>query len=448
MHTNRFTRIGFILAAAGSAVGLGNIWKFPYITGENGGGIFVLVYLATVFFIGMSIFIAEVLLGSNAHKDAVTTFETLAPKEKKYWKYSGFTFLTGLLILSFYSVVVGWIFHYIVLALTQLPQDFIEAEAVFMKLLQQDIYTQLFYYTLAFLTIAYTISKGVKKGIEKLNNVLMPSLILILAILLIYSIQLDGFYKAIDFMFYPHIEKFHSSSIIVAVGHAFFTLSIGMVTILTYAASLNKEVNIVKASIIIVIMDTLIALIAGLIIFSITFTADVEPSKGAGLVFITLPAIFYQMGSIGSFLAVLFFIALAFAAVTSAVSILEPTVMYLVERKQIKRKKATYSVSLIFYLLGIVALLSNTTQFGESLTFGSKNLFDWFDFISAAILMPLGGILIAIFVGYVLDKEFSRKILVPFMGNQLYAVWLFVMRIVAPIAIFLVMLNEMGVIKF
>lgn len=447
MHTNRFTRIGFILAAAGSAVGLGNIWKFPYITGENGGGTFVLVYLATVFFIGMSIFIAEVLLGSNAHKDAVTTLETLAPKGKKYWKYSGFTFLTGLLILSFYSVVIGWIFHYIVLALTQLPKDFVEAEAVFMKLLQQDIYTQLFYYTLAFLAIAYTISKGVKKGIEKLNNILMPSLILILVILLMYAIQLEGFYKAIDFMFYPHAEKFHSSSIIVAVGHAFFTLSIGMVTILTYASSLNKEVNIVKASIIIVIMDTLIALVAGVIIFSITFTASVEPSKGAGLVFITLPAIFYQMGSMGSVLAVLFFIALAFAAITSAVSILEPTVMYLVERKQIKRKKATYSVSLIFYLLGIVALLSNTTQFGEALTFGSKNLFDWFDFISAAILMPLGGILIAIFVGYVLDKEFSRNVLVPFMGNRLYGVWLFVMRVVAPIAIFLVMLNEMGVIK-
>lgn len=448
MHTNRFTRVGFILAAAGSAVGLGNIWKFPYITGENGGGTFVLVYLATVFFIGMSIFIGEVLLGSYAHKDAVTTLETLAPKEKKYWKYSGFTFLTGLLILSFYSVVVGWIFHYIVLALTQLPKDFIEAEAVFMQLLKQDIFTQLFYYTLAFLTIAYTISKGVKKGIEKLNNILMPALILILLVLLVYAIQLEGFFKAVDFMFYPHTEKFHSGSIIVAVGHAFFTLSIGMVTILTYAASLDKEVNIVKASIIIVIMDTLIALMAGLIIFSITFTANVEPSKGAGLVFITLPAIFYQMGSIGSFLAILFFIALAFAAVTSAVSILEPTVMYLVERKQMKRKKATYGVSLIFYLLGIVALLSNTTQFSEVLTFGSKNLFDWFDFISAAILMPLGGILIAIFVGYVLDKELSRKVLVPFMGNRLYEVWLFVMRVIAPIAIFVVMLNEMGVIKF
>ncbi|MBP9490418.1 MAG: sodium-dependent transporter [Aliarcobacter sp.] len=445
MHKNRFTRIGFILAAAGSAVGLGNIWKFPYITGENGGGIFVLVYLATVFFIGMSIFIGEVLLGSNSNKDAVTTFETLAPKEKKYWKFSGFTFLTGLLILTFYAVVIGWIFHYITISLTALPQNFQEAETAFMGLLKEDVYTQLFYYSIAILLIAYTISKGIKKGIEKLNNILMPSLIIILLFLLIYSIQLDGFAKAIEFMFYPHFDKFHSSSIIVAVGHAFFTLSIGMVTILTYAASLNKEVNIVQASVYIVIMDTLIALVAGIIIFAITFTAGQEPSKGAGLVFITLPAIFYEMGSIGIFISLLFFIALAFAAITSAVSILEPTVMYLVERKNIGRKKATYSVSFVAYILGIFALLSNTNEFSAALTFGSKNLFDWFDFISSAILMPIGGILVAVFVGYVLDKKVSRDAIVPHTGERFYNIWLFVMRYVAPISIILIMLKEIGI---
>ena len=445
MNKNRFTRIGFILAAAGSAVGLGNIWKFPYITGENGGGIFVLVYLATVFFIGMSIFIGEVLLGSNSNKDAVTTFEVLAPKDKKYWKYSGFTFLTGLLILTFYSVVIGWIFHYIAISITSLPQNFQEAETAFMSLLKDDIYIQLFYYTLAIVIIAYTISKGIKKGIEKLNNILMPALIIILLFLLIYSIQLDGFSKAVDFMFYPHFDKFHSNSIIVAVGHAFFTLSIGMVTILTYAASLNKEVNIVKASIYIVIMDTLIALVAGIIIFAITFTAGQEPSKGPGLVFITLPAIFYEMGTIGIFISLLFFIALLFAAITSAVSILEPAVMYLVERRKISRKKATYSVSFIAYILGIFALLSNTNQFSASLTFGSKNLFDWFDFISSAILMPIGGIFIAVFVGYVLDKKVSRNSIVPHTGETFYNIWLFVMRYVAPISIVLIMLKEIGI---
>lgn len=446
MHKNRFTRIGFILAAAGSAVGLGNIWKFPYITGENGGGVFVLVYLATVFFIGMSIFVAEVLIGSNSNKDAVTAFETLAPKESKYWKYSGFSFLTGLLILTFYSVVIGWIFHYIVLSISSLPTSFKESEDVFTNFLKNDILSQFLYYTLTFIIIAYTISKGVKKGIEKLNNILMPSLIGILIFLLIYSIQLDGFYKAVEFMFYPNFEKFHTSSIIVAVGHAFFTLSIGMVTILTYAASLDRNVNIVKASTYIVIMDTLIALVAGLIIFSITFTAAQEPSKGAGLVFITLPAIFYEMGTIGIYLALLFFIALAFAAITSAVSILEPTVMYLVERKNISRKKATYGVAFFAYLVGIFVLLSNTDVYSQTLTFGSKNLFDWFDFISSAILMPIGGILIAIFVGYVLDKEVSKKAIIPYTGETFYNIWLFTIRYLAPISIIAIMLKEIGII--
>ncbi|MDX9901171.1 MAG: sodium-dependent transporter [Aliarcobacter sp.] len=447
MHKNRFTRVGFILAAAGSAVGLGNIWKFPYITGDNGGGVFVLVYLATVFLIGMSIFIGEVLLGSQVHKDGVSTFEILAPKNKKYWKYSGFTFLTGFLILTFYSVVIGWIFNYIVLSLTALPTSFKDSENLFSGFLKNDIYTQLIYYTLTFILIALTIANGVKKGIERLNNILMPALILILIALLIYAIQLDGFMKAVDFMFYPNFEKFKSGSIIVAVGHAFFTLSIGMVTILTYAASLDKNVNIVKASIWVVVMDTLIAIVAGLIIFSITFTAGQEPSKGAGLVFITLPAIFYEMGTIGIFLSFLFFVALAFAAITSAVSVLEPTVMYLIERKNIGREKATYGTAFFAYLIGIVVLLSNTTAFSDSLTIGSKNLFDWFDFISAAILLPLGGMVMSIFIGFVLDKEVSRNAIVPYIGEAYYNIWLFIIRFIAPISILFIMLNELGIIN-
>ena len=325
MHKNRFTRIGFILAAAGSAVGLGNIWKFPYITGNNGGGVFVLVYLATVFFIGMSIFIGEVLLGSSTNKNAVTTFETLAPKEKKYWKYTGFTFLTGLLILTFYCVVIGWIFNYIVMSVTALPTSLKESEEIFMSFLKEDIYTQFIYYTITFAIVAYTISKGVKKGIERFNNILMPALI-------------------------------------------------------------------------------------------------------------------------GIFLALLFFIALAFAAITSAVSILEPTVMYLVEKKNMSRQKATYGIAFFAYIVGIFVLLSNSSSFSESLTFGSKNLFDWFDFISSAILLPLGGIIIAIFIGYIMDKEVSKKAIVPHTGETFYKIWLFTIRYLAPFAVFVLMLKESGII--
>ena len=448
MKTNRFSRIGFILAAAGSAVGLGNIWKFPYITGENGGGAFVMVYLLTVLFIGMSIFIAEVVLGSTVNKDSVTTLETLAPKGKKYWKYSGFTFLTGVFILSFYAIVVGWILNYIVIAATSLPTNVSEAEVVFLGLLKEDITSQLIYYTIAFLIIAYTISKGVKKGIERLNNILMPALLIILIIMFFYSMTLDGFQQALDFMFYPNFEKFHTSSIIIAVGHAFFTLSVGMATIMAYSASLGKGVNIVKASIMVVTLDTLIAIVSGLIIFAIVYSAGQEPSKGPGLVFITLPAIFYQMGSIGNIMAIAFFIALAFASITSAVSILEPTVMYLVERRGMSRAKATYGISIIFYFLGAAALLSNTNEFSAALTFGSKNLFDWFDFVTAAILMPIGGIFIAIFVGYIMDKQVIREALIPYMGEMFFSIWLFIIRYVAPLAVLIIMLNETGILKF
>lgn len=448
MKTNRFSRIGFILAAAGSAVGLGNIWKFPYITGENGGGVFVLVYLLTVIFIGMSIFIAEVVVGSSTNKDSVSAIEILSPEKKKYWKYTGMTFITGIIILSFYSIVVGWILNYIVLSITALPTNVSEAQTAFLGLLKEDISSQVIYYSIAFLIIAYTISKGVKKGIEKLNNILMPSLLIILLVMFFYSMSLDGFKQSIEFMFYPNFDKFEANSIIIAVGHAFFTLSIGMATILTYSASLGKEVNIVKASITVVSLDTIIAIVAGIIIFSVVFTSGQEPGKGPGLVFITLPAIFYEMGAIGNVMAVAFFVALAFAAITSAISVLEPTVMYLVERRGMNRSNATYGVSILIYLLGLFALLSNTNEYSASLTFGTKNLFDWFDFITAAIMMPIGGIIIALFVGYIMDRELLRNRLVPYMGETFFKVWLIMIRYVAPVAIFILMLNETGIIKF
>ncbi len=443
----RFSKLGFIFAASGSAVGLGNIWKFPYIAGENGGGIFVLVYLLTIFFIGMSIFIAEVLMGRNTHSDAVSTYEILATKGKKIWKFAGFSLFIGLLILSFYSIVIGWILNYIVIALTNLPVNVKEAEIVFMDMLKIDYASQLFYFTIAMIIIVYTVTRGIKKGIERFNKILMPMLIIILSLMLFYSVSLDGFSKSLEFLFFPNIEKFHTSSIIVAVGHAFFTLSVGMAVIMTYASSVSREVNIVKTSIAIVLMDTIIAIVAGIIIFSILFTSGAEPGKGPGLVFITLPAIFYEMGVAGNVLAILFFISLAFAGLTSAISILEPMVMYLEKRWRVTRVKGTILTSIVLYVMGIFALLSNTTKFGKSLTFGSKNIFDWFDFLSASVMMPLGGIAVAVFVGYFMDKELIRKEILPIMGGFFYTIWMFSLRFIVPIAITLVMLNEIGILK-
>ncbi len=445
---DKFSKVGFILAAAGSAVGLGNIWKFPYITGDNGGGVFVLVYLLTILFIGISVFIAESYIGSKTEQNSVSAFETLASKNKQIWKFGGFTFLTALTILAFYVVVIGWILKYIVLSMTHLPSSVAEAETIFMTLLTQDLSSQVFYFLIAFGIIAYSVSQGVKNGIEKINKILMPALIGILLFMLFYSMSFDSFTTAVKFMFAPNFDNFHTESILVAVGHAFFTLSIGMAVILTYSASMEQNTNIVKSSIIVALLDTVIALIAGVVIFTILFNAGYESSQGAGLVFITLPALFYEFGIMGNVLAISFFIALAFAGITSAISILEPGVRYVEEKTTISRVKATYLLSSVIVFVGIVSLLSNIENYSEILKFGSKGLFDWMDYISSAILLPLGGIITAVFVGFFIDQNQLKINMLKFMPEFIYTIWLFSIRFIVPLGVGIVMIEKLGFIKF
>jgi len=447
MKVARFSRIGFILAAAGSAVGLGNIWKFPYIAGEYGGGAFVLVYLLTVALIGFSIMIAEMSIGYLGRKDGVTSFEELAPKHKSFWKYGGFMGMSGLLIMTFYSVVIGWIFHYIIVALTTLPDSVQSAQTVFTNMLHEGIASQIFYHSIAFIVITAIVYRGIKGGIEKLNLLLMPLLFLIVGGMFFYALTLDGFAQAWHFMLALDFSKLNSEAFAVAVGHAFFTLSLGMGAILTYSASLPKESNLVTSSLIVVLLDTGIALVAGLMLFTFLYEYGAEPSKGPGLVFISLPAVFYAMGSLGTLLAVLFFLALAFAGLTSAVSLVEPMVQYLIDRFSMSRLQAAITAGLFFYLIGIFALLSNTTPFSDALTLGSRNLFDWLDYITAAIMLPLGGMIMAIFIGFVVPRSQLEKILAPHMGRY-FALWYGIVRYVAPVALFAVMLNLLGFITF
>jgi len=445
MKIARFSRLGFILAAAGSAVGLGNIWKFPYIAGENGGGAFVLIYLVTVLAIGFSVMIAEMLIGYMGRLDSVGSFEKLAPEDKNTWKFAGFIGFTGILILTFYSVVIGWIFHYISVALVALPSSVEEAEQSFTQLLQVDIGTQLFYHTLAFLSITLVVVKGIKSGIEKMNYILMPTLIIMLIGMFLYALSLEGFTKALEFMFVPDFSKINSEAIVTAVGHAFFTLSLGMAAILTYSASLPKKINLTKTSLVIVGLDTGIAIVAGLILFTFLFQYGAEPSKGPGLVFISLPAVFYEMGSIGTLLAVIFFLGLAFAGLTSAVSLLEPMVQYLIDRYKYSRLKASFLAGGFFYIVGVLALLSNTKEYSELLTFGSKNLFDWIDFVTASVLLPLGGLIIAIFVAYIMPKEQVRSALKDSMTDTGFDIWYLFLGYVVPPALIIVMLNLLNI---
>jgi neurotransmitter:Na+ symporter, NSS family len=445
MKIARFSRIGFILAAAGSAVGLGNIWKFPYITGEYGGGAFVLIYLVTVLLIGFSIMIAEMLIGYLGRKDGVTSFEELAPTKKHLWKLGGFQGLAGLFIMIFYSVVIGWIFHYIVTSLSYLPTTVHEAETTFSTMLHTDIFTQLFYHTLAFIWITYVLTRGIKGGIEKMNMVLMPTLIIILIGMFAYATTLGAFSQAIDFMFTPDWSRLTSEAFVTAVGHAFFTLSLGMGAILTYSASMEKNSNLVRNAFWVVFLDTSIAIVAGLMLFTFLYQYGAGPAKGPGLVFISLPAAFYEMGVLGNFFAVLFFLALAFAGLTSSVSLVEPMVQYFIDRFSWSRLKASISMGLFFYLIGIIALLSNVDGYKEVLTWGGKNFFDWVDHVTAAIMLPFGGLVMALFVGFSMEKSRVEALLKPQFGGA-FELWYFSLRYLTPIAMFMVMLSLMGVL--
>lgn len=448
MQTIKFSRFGFILAAVGSAVGLGNVWKFPYVTGEYGGGAFVLVYLITALFVGVFVLIAELLIGKLGQSDAVSMFEKLAVNNGKYWKFAGFIIIVPLIILSYYSVIIGWIFHYIVISFTALPASVEESKEIFMTLLTSDVETQLFYHTVVFALVMGIILKGVKDGIEKINKILMPLLALILSILFVYSMSLDSFSSAVSFMFNPDFTKLSSTAVIVAIGQAFYTLSLGMGVILTYAASLPKNTNIVTSSLLITVIDTLVAVVAGLIIFTFLFDQGAESTKGPGLVFISLPAVFYEFGKIGTVLSISFFVAIAFAGVTSAISMLEPMVSYLISRFNYTRKKAALICSLFFYILGVAALLSNITEYSSFMMIGGKGLFDWLDFLASTILVPIGGIIAVLFVGHAMDANRINEELIPLLGKTLTKVWFFMVRYVIPAALVIVILNETGIFKF
>ncbi len=441
----KFSRIGFVLSATGAAVGLGNIWKFPYITGVYGGGAFVMAYLVTILLIGASLLIAEMVIGKRGQKDCVSSFEADAPKEAKGWKYAGFMLFTGLIIMTFYSVVIGWIFYYIYLALTGLPSNIEDAKAIFDTLYANSAPLQIFFHLLSVLFVGGVLLGGIKKGIEKTNLILIPLLLFILIGLLVYAMNFNGFTKAVDFMFAPDFSKLNSEAIIRAVGHSFFTLSIGIGSIMTYAAALPKHSNIYKSGMMVAFMDTLIALIAGLVIFSFLFEFGGTPDKGPGLVFVSLPIIFAKLGSIGTVIALVFFLAMAVAGLTSAISLVEPSVMYLEDRLGWFRKKAVIVSSAVYFIIGVFVIFSISDGYKEFFTYGGKSLFDLLEFSVDSFLMPLGGILIAIFVGYVMKRDVVEGELLGHMGNSVFKIWYFSIRYIAPIAVLFLAYNALKV---
>ena len=447
MKIQHFSRIGFIMAAAGSAVGLGNIWKFPYMTGMYGGGAFVLVYLITIAFVGFSVMVAEMLIGALGRRDTVGSFEQLAPSNAKGWKYAGFMGFNGVVIMTFYSVVIGWIFYYLFAILSGLPETTDAAKATFDALVGEKAGAQIFWHTVAVMIVGYIVYRGIKGGIERFNLLLMPALLLILFGLLAYAVTLEGFGKAWDFMFAFDWSKMSSEAIVRAVGHSFFTLSLGMGAIMTYAASLPKNASITKTAFIVTFMDTLIALVAGLVIYSFLFHEGAPAAQGPGLVFISLPVVLAKFGTAGTVMALLFFLALAFAGLTSAISLVEPVVQYFIDRFGWSRARAVAITSLGYWLVGIGALLSYTKAWGATFSIGGKPLFDILEYTTDSILLPLGGLLIALFVGYVLQKDRVYSVLGHEMGKTYFNIWRFSIRYVAPVALLFMMLNLMGILK-
>ena len=442
------SRTGFILASAGSAVGLGNIWKFPYITGVNGGGAFVLVYLACIAFVGLPVMAAEILLGRSTQKSPVGALRQLAGRSSPWVSFGWLGVASSFVILSYYSIVAGWSLHYSWLAITGniagVPTESFQPtfDAVFAS-----PSLNLFWHAVFMLLTAAVVIGGVSKGLERWSRILMPLLLFMMVALLIKSFTLEGFWKGFDFVFGFHSEQLTAAGVLEALGHAFFTLSLGMGSIMTYGSYLKEDDDIVAASITVSFLDTLIALLATLVLFPIIFTFGLEPSAGPGLVFITIPIALSQMAG-GGLLAFTFFGLLVFAALTSAISMLEVTAAYFIDERGWTRRKATLISGAMVALVGIPSALSGGELFGDGFAgiFG-RNWFDTFDYLASNWMLPLGGLGVAIYTGWKMDDKIRHH---HFLSGTKLAVfftgWLWLLKFLVPVAIALVFLHAVGLI--
>ncbi len=436
----------FVLAATGSAVGLGNIWKFPYITGENGGGAFVLVYLLCIVAIGLPIMMAEIMLGRHGRQSPINTMRLLAEKAKAHpaWQYLGWMgVLAGFLILSYYSVIAGWALSYV---MKSISGAFVAASAADVE----DIFSQLtgspvkllFWHSLFILMTMAVVARGVRGGLEKAVRFLMPALFAILLVLVGYAMTTgEYFFQGITFLFAPDFSRLTGAGVLIAMGHAFFTLSLGMGAIMVYGSYMPQNASITATSLAIVGADTVVALLAGMAIFPIVFANGLAPGAGPGLIFQTLPVAFGQMPG-GIFFASLFFLLLVFAAWTSAISLIEPAVAWLVENHGMSRLRASVWAGLVTWLVGLGTVFS--FNLASDWTLFGKTFFDLLDFLTANIMLPLGGLLIAVFCGWVFFAGESVAELAT--RPWLYSSWRFLLRYISPAAVVVVFLQAIGVL--
>ncbi len=445
IHAQWSSRLAFILAASGSAIGLGNIWKFPYLTGENGGGAFVLVYLLCVVSLGVPIMMAETLLGRRGRQSPINTMRTLADEAdaSHFWHYAGWLgVLAGFLILSYYSVIAGWSMLYII-KMGSGMFGHIGPEAAnheFSKLMNAPE-IQFIWHTLFMVATMSIVSLGVSGGLEKGTRYLMPLLFLMLIVLVVYAMSSDGFGQGIAFMFLPDFSRLSGASVLTAMGQAFFSLGLGMGAIMVYGSYLPSHVSIARASLFVAAADTLVAILAGMAIFPIVFANHLEPSMGAGLIFQTLPLAFGQMPG-GSWFGSLFFLLIFFAAITSSIALIEPAVAWLTENRGWTRGTASFWSGFVCWLLG----LGTVHSFGGSAHYSwfGKNFFELIDFVTSDLMLPAGGLLIALFAGWIMERPITEAELAMGPGPG-YRTWLFLIRYVAPAGVVLIFMQSAGV---
>ncbi|MGF1509497.1 MAG: sodium-dependent transporter [Myxococcota bacterium] len=444
------SRFAFVLAAAGSAVGLGNIWKFPYITGVYGGGLFVSVYLVCILFVGIPVLMAEVMIGRATQKSPVGAFASLSAGASAWSLVGWMGVVSGLIILSYYSVVAGWSLHYVFLCATNSLSG-MDSDAianVFGSLYAHGALNVFWHLVVMSLTTSIVLG-GVSGGIETSVKILMPALLILMSLLLVDAMFQKGFLPAVSFIFEPRLTELSAEGVLEALGHSFFTLSLGMGAMLTYGSYLREDDDVPSAAILIGGLDTFVALVACLVIFPIIFTFDLTSQGGPGLVFGTIPVALSQLPG-GGILNFAFFTLLFFAALSSTISLLEVVTATVIDQFGWSRVRATIAVGLTITLLGIPSALSGSSAvFGDgwASVFG-KNYFDSFDWVASNVLLPTGGLLIALYAGWVMppqirELEFKR-------GSRLdglYPVWLGIIRYVSPAAIFVVLLFSLGLLE-
>lgn len=436
-----------MLATAGSAIGLGNIWKLPYMIGVNGGSAFVLVFLASIALVGVPLMMTEVMLGRRAQKNPLDGMHALAieARTSKHWKWlGGMGMVTGILILGFYSVIGGWVFAYIIEAAkgSFIQITGVQSAANFNRLLASPL-TLIFWHSLFLALTIEVVARGVNSGLERANNILIPSLFAILLILLGYSMSVGDMQAAAHFMFNPDFSKITPVAVLSALGHAFFSLSLGMGAVMVYGSYLQRNVSIARTSIYIALADTMLGLLVGLAIYSLVFANQLAPNAGPGLIFQTLPIAFGHMPS-GRFFGVLFFTLVAFAAWTSAISLVEPAIAWIIENTSIKRRTAAWSLGMIVWILGVAVVLSFNEWSHVKIIF-ELNIFEALDKLTSTILLPLGGLLMAIFSGYFMQKNHVQDELG--LNDTGFKLWRWSNNYIAPIAIAAVFLYLFGLIS-